>query len=103
MTTAEIRAILRIIAPEFAAVSDSIIDANIEITLREVDRNRIDSSDLDLATALLTAHNYKITLNETSGRSGSIVSEKIGDEQVSYANNTATNGDGFSATSYGKR
>lgn len=110
MSTETIRQKLFTVASEFKTVDEdeiAEIDANIEIALLEVDTEGL-GDNLELGTAFYTAWVLKDKAVQDSGNTGLITMEKIGDEEIRYANNTrtiTTNSENeiYYSNTYGKR
>lgn len=106
MSTADIRAILFKVAKEFKTTDDAEIaeiDSNIEIAYIEADIDGL-GDKVNLGVALLTAYNLTEQAIQSDGKTGLIVSEKTGDEEVRYANSSSKTQDSeYTENTYGKR
>lgn len=94
--------IFRLIAPEFAAVTDSVVSAYIDLASNFVCSGKYGES-INLAIALMAAHimaspgGYS---NDGSTSAGRITSRKEGDLQITYGS-VSDSSDYLSGTTYG--
>jgi hypothetical protein len=107
MSTADIRTLLFKAAKEFKTEdAELLIEINdaIEIADLEANKARITAENMNLAIALLTAHNLSLENWQGLAKPLKVASEKIGDEQVTYVtgNSSGDSGD-YSRTDYGIR
>jgi hypothetical protein len=91
--------IIRRDAPEFATLTDEIINAFIAYAEQYVDETQFGDA-YDHAMSLMTCH--LLTLRDRSGASGTIESESLGDAARTYAIPTTGVG-ALDSTSYGSQ
>lgn len=90
------------VAPEFSSLDDSAIDPFITYSENYVALSFWGEDRYDFIHALMTAHFLKLlgVASGTSGASGPVASERVGDLSVTYAVN-AVSGSDLSSTTYG--
>lgn len=90
---------VREVAPEFADLTDSVIDFWIEQAVLSINVD-VWGDKADFATGLMTAH--YLTIRARRGAGGPIRSEKVGDLKIEYGNNDGESLDALDSTSYGQ-
>ena len=100
--------IFRVIAPEFANVTDEVVQANIDVYADMISRANF-GKFYERAVAFYTAHNMALTKMMTSSGSssadvigGAVIREKEGDLEKQYSEGKTTN-DLLDKTIYGKQ
>lgn len=100
--------IFRVIAPEFADVTDEVVQANIDIYADMISRSNF-GKYYGRAVAFYTAHNMALTKIMTSSGStstdvigGAVIREKEGDLERQYSEGKTTS-DLLDKTVYGKQ
>lgn len=90
--------------PEFGALPDAQIEFAIEEAARGVDETWIEK-DINLAQMYLAAHYLALAVARSEPTGQQVVSEKIGEISVTYAQAQKTPGDigDYSSTVYGTR
>lgn len=102
MATADIRAILFDIAPEFDtedATALAKVDRFIGYAANEINRDAY-GTNADMATALLAAHKLTVAARKGANQ-GAVIKERVGDLERGYAAPQTGADAAYAATSYG--
>jgi len=86
--------------PEFVSKSDAFIQLYIDQAILSVN-TRIWLGKSELGVAYLTGHLLAMVIQSTSGVSGNVTSEKVGDLSRNYASVSLPNMNEYSLTNYG--
>ena len=111
MSVSEIRTILFDIAPEFYSIDSNriaVIDRIIGYSLDQMN-TKVWRNKLNLGCGYLTAHKLKLAqISENANSNGSAITswivtkEKLGDQELTYADNSKFFDKGYYSTIYGQ-